>query len=108
MCDSGRMTLITSVIETVTFVFEARLEPLSILTPLVFRKLILNDLCLFLTPCFQNLFTDKIIVGSFMGYLRIFNPHSVKTGGGPQAEDLLLEVHLRDPVLQVEVGKFVS
>ncbi|XP_076795835.1 protein PTHB1 isoform X3 [Arvicanthis niloticus] len=50
---------------------------------------------------------DKIIVGSFMGYLRIFNPHSVKTGG-PQAEDLLLEVHLRDPVLQVEVGKFVS
>lgn len=51
---------------------------------------------------------DKIIVGSFMGYLRIFNPHSVKTGGGPQAEDLLLEVHLRDPVLQVEVGKFVS
>ncbi|XP_028728393.1 protein PTHB1 isoform X2 [Peromyscus leucopus] len=51
---------------------------------------------------------DKIIVGSFMGYLRIFNPHSVKTGDGPQAEDLLLEVHLRDPVLQVEVGKFVS
>lgn len=51
---------------------------------------------------------DKIIVGSFMGYLRIFSPHSVKAGGGPQAEDLLLEVHLRDPVLQVEVGKFVS
>lgn len=43
-----------------------------------------------------------------MGYLRIFSPHSVKAGGGPQAEDLLLEVHLRDPVLQVEVGKFVS
>lgn len=89
--------------------FLARLESLSILTPLVFRKLILDDFCqcLFLTLCFQNLFTDKIIVGSFMGYLRIFNPHSVKTGG-PQAEDLLLEVHLRDPVLQVEVGKFVS
>ncbi|XP_025146975.3 protein PTHB1 isoform X1 [Bubalus bubalis] len=51
---------------------------------------------------------DKIIVGSFMGYLRIFNPHPVKTGDGAQAEDLLLEVHLRDPVLQVEVGKFVS
>ncbi|KAL1781633.1 PTHB1 isoform X1 [Sigmodon hispidus] len=51
---------------------------------------------------------DKIIVGSFMGYLRVFNPHSVKTGDGPQAEDLLLEVHLRDPVLQVEAGKFVS
>lgn len=51
---------------------------------------------------------DKIIVGSFTGYLRIFSPHSVKAGDGPQAEDLLFEVHLRDPVLQVEVGKFVS
>ncbi|XP_058152772.1 protein PTHB1 isoform X1 [Dasypus novemcinctus] len=51
---------------------------------------------------------DKIVVGSFMGYLRIFNPHPVKTGDGVQAEDLLLEVHLRDPILQVEVGKFVS
>uniref|UniRef100_A0AAA9SF60 Bardet-Biedl syndrome 9 n=1 Tax=Bos taurus TaxID=9913 RepID=A0AAA9SF60_BOVIN len=29
-------------------------------------------------------------------------------GDGAQAEDLLLEVHLRDPILQVEVGKFVS
>lgn len=51
---------------------------------------------------------DKIIVGSFMGYLRIFNPHPVKTGDAAQAEDLLLEVHLRAPILQVEVGKFVS
>lgn len=51
---------------------------------------------------------DKIIVGSFMGYLRIFSPHPVKTGDGAQAEDLLLEMQLRDPILQVEVGKFVS
>nr|XP_045363832.1 protein PTHB1 isoform X3 [Camelus bactrianus] len=29
-------------------------------------------------------------------------------GDGAQAADLLLEVHLRDPILQVEVGKFVS
>ncbi|XP_045434605.1 protein PTHB1 isoform X5 [Pipistrellus kuhlii] len=43
-----------------------------------------------------------------MGYLRIFNPHPVKTGDGAQAEDLLLEVQLRDPILQVEVGQFVS
>ncbi|XP_062969646.1 protein PTHB1 isoform X5 [Cynocephalus volans] len=43
-----------------------------------------------------------------MGYLRIFNPHPVKTGDGSQAEDLLLEVHLREPILQVEVGKFLS
>jgi Bardet-Biedl syndrome 9 protein len=64
---------------------------------------------LFLPISFKkNLSTDKIIVGSFMGYLRIFNPHPVKTGDEAQAEDLLLEVHLRDPILQVEVGKFVS
>uniref|UniRef100_K7GB43 Bardet-Biedl syndrome 9 n=1 Tax=Pelodiscus sinensis TaxID=13735 RepID=K7GB43_PELSI len=51
---------------------------------------------------------DKITVGSYMGYLRIFNPHPVKPGDGMKAEDLLLEVQLRDPILQVEVGKFVS
>uniref|UniRef100_A0A672UXZ2 Bardet-Biedl syndrome 9 n=1 Tax=Strigops habroptila TaxID=2489341 RepID=A0A672UXZ2_STRHB len=51
---------------------------------------------------------DKIIVGSYMGYLRIFNPHPVKPGDGGQPEDLLLEVQLREPILQVEVGKFVS
>ncbi|CAM5092346.1 unnamed protein product [Eretmochelys imbricata] len=51
---------------------------------------------------------DKIIVGSYIGYLRIFNPHPVKPGDGMQAEDLLLEVQLRDSILQVEVGKFVS
>ncbi|KAM5273652.1 protein PTHB1 [Ctenodactylus gundi] len=51
---------------------------------------------------------DKIIVGSFMGYLRIFNPRPVKTGDRAQAEDLLLEVRLHSPILQVEVGKFVS
>ncbi|KAM6209514.1 protein PTHB1 isoform 4-T5 [Sarcoramphus papa] len=51
---------------------------------------------------------DKIIVGSYMGYLRIFNPHPVKPGDGVQPQDLLLEVQLREPILQVEVGKFVS
>ncbi|XP_039771064.1 protein PTHB1 isoform X2 [Ornithorhynchus anatinus] len=51
---------------------------------------------------------NKIIVGSYMGYLRVFSPHPVKTGEGAQAEDLLLEVYLQDPILQVEVGKFVS
>ncbi|KAG8572476.1 hypothetical protein GDO81_012054 [Engystomops pustulosus] len=51
---------------------------------------------------------DKIIVGSYSGFLRIISPHPAKAGDGVQAEDLLLEVQLRDPVLQVEVGKFVS
>ncbi|XP_069469338.1 protein PTHB1 isoform X2 [Ambystoma mexicanum] len=51
---------------------------------------------------------DRIIVGSFMGFLRIFAPHPIQVAEGIQAENLLLEVQLRDPVLQVEVGKFVS
>ncbi|XP_075068684.1 protein PTHB1 isoform X2 [Mixophyes fleayi] len=51
---------------------------------------------------------DKIIVGSYSGYLRLFSPHPLKASDGIQAEDLLLEVQLRNPVLQVEVGKFVS
>lgn len=51
---------------------------------------------------------DKIIVGSYSGFLRIFSPHPMKAADGIQAEDLLLEVQLCDPVLQIEVGKFVS
>ncbi|KAH0627195.1 hypothetical protein JD844_002669 [Phrynosoma platyrhinos] len=51
---------------------------------------------------------DKIIVGSYMGFLRIYNPHPIKPGDAMQPEDLLLEVQLREPILQVEVGKFVS
>uniref|UniRef100_A0A8C7IAA2 Bardet-Biedl syndrome 9 n=1 Tax=Oncorhynchus kisutch TaxID=8019 RepID=A0A8C7IAA2_ONCKI len=39
---------------------------------------------------------DKIVVGNYMGMLRVFSPHP------------LLEVQLRDPVIQVEVGKFFS
>lgn len=73
----------------------------------LFRSKI-NSTC---TVVFCNLIwlflVDKIIVGSYMGYLRIFNPRPVKPGDGVQAEDLLLEVQLREPVLQVEVGKFV-
>ncbi|XP_075442795.1 protein PTHB1 isoform X4 [Ascaphus truei] len=51
---------------------------------------------------------DKIIVGSYSGFIRIFSPHPLKAGEGIEAEDLLLEVQLRDSVLQLEVGKFVS
>uniref|UniRef100_A0A8K9WTQ1 PTHB1 N-terminal domain-containing protein n=1 Tax=Oncorhynchus mykiss TaxID=8022 RepID=A0A8K9WTQ1_ONCMY len=39
---------------------------------------------------------EKIVVGNYMGMLRVFSPHP------------LLEVQLRDPVIQVEVGKFFS
>ncbi|XP_056300639.1 protein PTHB1-like [Pseudoliparis swirei] len=52
---------------------------------------------------------DKVVVGSYMGMLRIFSPHANnKTGEGGAAEALLLEVQLHHAVVQVEVGKFVS
>lgn len=52
--------------------------------------------------------TDKIVVGSYMGMLRIFSPHLSKPGEASEADAQLLEVHLRDPIIQVELGKFVS
>nr|XP_015212539.1 PREDICTED: protein PTHB1 isoform X2 [Lepisosteus oculatus] len=51
---------------------------------------------------------DKIVVGSYMGLLRVFSPRPSKPGGTLEPEEQLLEVQLRDPVIQVEVGKFVS
>ncbi|XP_077432794.1 protein PTHB1 isoform X2 [Vanacampus margaritifer] len=53
---------------------------------------------------------DKVVVGSYMGMLRIFSPHSAKVseGGQDSAEAQLLEVHLQNAIIQVELGKFVS
>ncbi|KAM7382893.1 hypothetical protein PAMP_002590 [Pampus punctatissimus] len=53
---------------------------------------------------------DKVVVGSYMGMLRIFFPHTNKSGeaGLGSAEAQLLEVQLQHAVIQVEVGKFVS
>ncbi|CAB1334321.1 unnamed protein product [Coregonus sp. 'balchen'] len=51
---------------------------------------------------------DKIVVGSYMGMLRIFSPHPAKPGEPSPADSQLLEMQFRDPVIQVEVGKFVS
>ncbi|KAM3873067.1 protein PTHB1 [Diretmus argenteus] len=53
---------------------------------------------------------DKVVVGSYMGMLRVFSPHASKPreGGQGPADSQLLEVQLRDPIIQVEVGKFVS
>ena len=55
---------------------------------------------------------DKIIVGSHSGYVRIFQP-SVElledgTMHGYKPTDLLIEMHLPQPVLQIGVGKLVS
>ncbi|XP_056142912.1 protein PTHB1 [Lampris incognitus] len=53
---------------------------------------------------------DKVVVGSYMGMLRIFCPHADKLGEGGQslADAQLLEIQLPDSIIQVEVGKFVS
>lgn len=54
---------------------------------------------------------DKIIIGSYHGILRIFNPKPTKIDGGWSGfrpEDVLLESSLQSPVLQIEAGKFVS
>ncbi|XP_061632773.1 protein PTHB1 isoform X2 [Phyllopteryx taeniolatus] len=53
---------------------------------------------------------DKVVVGSYMGMLRIFSPHPAKPteGGQGSAEAQLLEVHLQNAIIQVELGKFVS
>ncbi|XP_051999864.1 protein PTHB1 isoform X2 [Xyrauchen texanus] len=51
---------------------------------------------------------DKIVVGSYMGMLRIFSPHPAKPDEPMEADAQLLEVQLPDPIIQVEMGKFVS
>lgn len=47
---------------------------------------------------------DKIIVGSYHGFLRIYNPRPVKTEqgwGGFRPEDVMCETSLNQPILQV-------
>jgi hypothetical protein len=55
---------------------------------------------------------DKIIVGSHSGYLRVFQPSIVRLEDdntvGYKPTDLLIEMHLPQPVLQICVGKLVS
>ncbi|XP_059194305.1 protein PTHB1 [Centropristis striata] len=51
---------------------------------------------------------DKVVVGSYMGMLRVFSPHANKSSEGGVVEALLLEVQLQNAIIQVEVGKFVS
>lgn len=51
---------------------------------------------------------DKVVVGSYMGMLRIFSPHANKSSEGVPMEAQLLEVQLQNAIIQVEVGKFVS
>ncbi|CAF2035963.1 unnamed protein product [Rotaria magnacalcarata] len=52
----------------------------------------------------------KIVVGSHQGILRIFNPSGshVDSMSNNNASDLLLEKNLGMPIIQIEIGKFVS
>uniref|UniRef100_A0A8D3DMV7 Bardet-Biedl syndrome 9 n=1 Tax=Scophthalmus maximus TaxID=52904 RepID=A0A8D3DMV7_SCOMX len=51
---------------------------------------------------------DKVVVGSYMGMLRIFSPHTHKSSEGGVTDAQLLEVQLQNAIIHVEVGKFVS
>nr|CAD7410442.1 unnamed protein product [Timema poppensis] len=52
--------------------------------------------------------SDKIIVGSHSGFLRVFQPSIGGELSGYKATDLLIETHLQHPILQVAAGKLVS
>ncbi len=55
---------------------------------------------------------DKIIIGSFHGFLRIYNPRPVKkedgTWTGFQPGDVVVETQLNFPILQVGAGRFMA
>lgn len=60
---------------------------------------------------FGCVYSDKIAVGSYHGYLRIYNPNPVRgeTGwSGFKPEDVVCENHLQLPIIQIEAGRFVS
>ena len=56
---------------------------------------------------------NSIVTGSYNGILRIYNPSEAKdsdttTGGGFKVHDMVLEMALPEPILQIEIGRFVK
>ncbi|CAF2420164.1 unnamed protein product [Rotaria sp. Silwood2] len=53
---------------------------------------------------------NKVVVGSHQGILRIYSPSSSQSDSitNNHATDLLLEKNLGMPIVQIEIGKFVS
>ena len=51
--------------------------------------------------------SDKILVGSHSGILRVYNPSGSEADAGGSAADLLLETNLGSPIVHIEIGKFV-
>ena len=55
--------------------------------------------------------SDKIVVGSFHGVLRVYSPHPVKGENGWsgfKAEDVMCEMSLNQPILQIDAGRFMT
>ena len=40
--------------------------------------------------------------------MRIYKPHKSEEGASYNAQDLLVETQLSQPILQIEIGKFLS
>jgi len=57
-------------------------------------------------------FEDKVIVGSYHGYVRIYQPMSAtraeNESSGSSPDDVVCEIQLSLPILQLETGRFVS
>jgi hypothetical protein len=51
-----------------------------------------------------NIQTDKLITGSYQGFLRIYSPQS----GEFKSEQLLYEQQLEAPILQIALGRFLT
>jgi Bardet-Biedl syndrome 9 protein len=54
---------------------------------------------------YPRLSADKIVVGSYHGFLRIYNPRPIKTENGYSGfrpEDVMCETSLNAPILQVQ------
>lgn len=61
---------------------------------------------------FVVFFEDKVIVGSYHGYVRIYQPMSAtkadNENSGNNPDDVVCEIQLSLPILQLEAGRFVS
>lgn len=61
-----------------------------------------HGLCSSTTSCLVD--SDKLIVGSFQGLVRIYEPHPPAFS----ADHVILEQQMTSPVLQVAAGQFVQ
>ena len=61
--------------------------------------------------CLFCVVLDQIIVGSYHGRLAVYQPHPTKMdekARGFTADDVVCELQLSSPVLQIGTGRFAS